>query len=150
MRYIKSCGFVVYKELNDKRLYLIIRTSNGEYGFPKGHVEENETERETAIRELKEETNIEVQIVDGFRCKIEYKFPNKEDVIKNKLFGPGENNIHFEEAIGDFIAVARNNKCIIYSNKSPMFKSHHAGLTHREMLIPVIVKEKQKVKVKGQ
>lgn len=43
MRYIKSCGFVVYKELNGKRLYLIIRTSNGEYGFPKGHVEENET-----------------------------------------------------------------------------------------------------------
>ena len=52
MRYIKSCGFVVYKEINDKRLYLIIRTSNGEYGFPKGHVEENETEHETAIREL--------------------------------------------------------------------------------------------------
>ena len=90
MIYIKSCGFVVYKELNDKRLYLIIRTSNGEYGFPKGHVEENETEHETAIRELKEETNIEVQIVDGFLCKIEYKFPNKEDVIKIAVYFIGK------------------------------------------------------------
>ena len=86
MHYEKSCGFVAYKEKDDVRLYLIIRASNGEYGFPKGHVELNETEYETAIRELKEETNVEVQIINGFRRQIEYKFPNKVDVMKQSVY----------------------------------------------------------------
>ena len=90
MKYIKSCGFVVYKELPDTRLYLVILNSSGEYGFPKGHVEGNETEYETAIRELKEETNLEVQIIDGFRRQIEYKFPNKADVMKKSVYFLGK------------------------------------------------------------
>jgi tRNA nucleotidyltransferase (CCA-adding enzyme) len=72
------------------RLYLIVRTTNGEYGFPKGHVEGNETEYETAIRELKEETNLEVQIIDGFRCQTEYKFPNRVDVMKRSVYFLGK------------------------------------------------------------
>ena len=86
----KSCGFVAYKEIENERLYLIVRTSNGEYGFPKGHVENNETEHETAIRELKEETNIEVQIIDGFRRQIEYEFPNRPDVMKISVYFLGK------------------------------------------------------------
>lgn len=90
MIYKKSCGFVAYKEIENERLYLIVRTSNGEYGFPKGHVENNETEHETAIRELKEETNIEVQIIDGFRRQIEYEFPNRPDVMKISVYFLGK------------------------------------------------------------
>ena len=86
----KSCGFVAYKEIENERLYLIVRTSNGEYGFPKGHVENNETEHETAIRELKEETNIEVQMIDGFRRQIEYEFPNRPDVMKISVYFLGK------------------------------------------------------------
>ena len=90
MTYIKSCGFVVYKELRDTRLYLVILNSSGEYGFPKGHMEGNETEHETAIRELKEETNLEVQIIEGFRYQIEYEFPNKVDVMKQSVYFLGK------------------------------------------------------------
>ena len=75
---------------------------------------------------------------------------SKQDVVDNKIFGIGKNNIYFEESIGDYIAISISNKAIIYDSKSPIFKSHHAGLTDIEMLIPVIVKEKEKVKVKGQ
>ena len=57
MEYIKSCGFVVFKRSHGEIHYLI-------------------------IRELKEETNIEVQIVNGFREQVEYKFPKRENVIK--------------------------------------------------------------------
>lgn len=88
--YEKSCGFVVYRVVQDKREYLIIRASNGEYGFPKGHIENNETEYETAIRELKEETNIEVQIVDGFREQIEYPLINKKNVMKQSVYFLGK------------------------------------------------------------
>lgn len=74
----------------------------------------------------------------------------KEEIIKNKIFGTGINNLHFDETIGDFIAIAVSNKSILYSEFNSNLKSLHAGLTDREMLIPVIIKEKQKVKVKGQ
>lgn len=90
MIYEKSCGFVVYKEVQGENYYLIIRNISGEYGFPKGHVENNETEHETAIRELKEETNVEVQIIDGFRCQVEYKFPNKINVMKRSVYFLGK------------------------------------------------------------
>ena len=90
MIYEKSCGFIVYRKILDKREYLIIRASNGEYGFPKGHVENNETEYETAIRELKEETNIEVQIVDGFREQIEYPLISKKNVMKQSVYFLGK------------------------------------------------------------
>ena len=90
MKYIKSCGFVVYKETLDSRLYLIVLTSSGEYGFPKGHVEGEETEYETATRELKEETNLEVQIIDGFRRQIEYEFPHKVNVMKRSVYFLGK------------------------------------------------------------
>ena len=90
MEYIKSCGFVVFKEIEGKIYYLIIRTCNEEYGFPKGHVENDETEYETAIRELKEETNIEVSIVNSFRQQVEYKFPNRENVMKQSVYFLGE------------------------------------------------------------
>lgn len=44
----------------------------GYYGFPKGHLEKNEIEEQTAIRETYEEVGINVEIIQGFREKIEY------------------------------------------------------------------------------
>lgn len=67
MEYIKSCGFVVFKEIEGEMHYLIIRAWNGECGFPKGHVENSESEYETATRELKEETNIEVRMISNVK-----------------------------------------------------------------------------------
>lgn len=64
----KSCGCVVIK---DKKV-LIINQIDGFWGFPKGHVEKNETEEQTAIREVKEETNIDVKIEKEKRYVIEY------------------------------------------------------------------------------
>lgn len=57
----KSCGCVV---IEDGRV-LLIQQRNGHWGFPKGHIEADETERNAAIRETKEETNIEVEIEEG-------------------------------------------------------------------------------------
>lgn len=101
MKYEKSCGFVVYKEVQGSNYYLIIRSKNGEYGFPKGHIENNETELETAIRELKEETNLEVELIDGFRWQIEYNLPNKQDIMKQSVYFLGKcitNNIVCQES----------------------------------------------------
>ena len=61
----KSSGAVVFKKVDNKYYFLIIQGSNeGSFGFPKGHIEHNEYESETAIREVKEETNIDIAIKD--------------------------------------------------------------------------------------
>ena len=84
MKKEKSCGIVVF----DNNKVLIIHHNNGHYGFPKGHVEENETEYETAIREVKEETNCDAKIIDGFRSVITYS--PRENVMKDVVFFVGE------------------------------------------------------------
>ena len=86
MKYIKSCGFVVCKQIENQNYYLVVRSLNGDVGFPKGHMEEKETEMQTALRELKEETNVEVKVIDGFRKQIEYKMPKVADTIKQCVY----------------------------------------------------------------
>lgn len=79
----KSCGAIVYRI--DKEIeFLIIQQQSGHYGFPKGHVENNETELETALREIKEETNLDVEIDTNFRVVSTYSpCPH---VIKDVVF----------------------------------------------------------------
>ena len=84
MDYEKSCGYVVYKLENNKILYLVLQSLNGEWGFPKGHVEKDESEIETANRELFEETNLIVEYIPGFRAVTEYimvQYNNKKKQV---------------------------------------------------------------------
>ena len=64
----KSCGCIIIE--NNK--VLLIQQTKGHWGFPKGHVEISETEIETAMREVKEETNLDVEINENKRYTIEY------------------------------------------------------------------------------
>ena len=52
----KSCGGIIYKQENEVYKFLRIKPILGHWGFSKCHVEDGETEVETAIREIKEET----------------------------------------------------------------------------------------------
>ena len=40
----KSCGAIIYKEENRELKFLLVHQHNGHFSFPKGHMEENETE----------------------------------------------------------------------------------------------------------
>lgn len=68
----KSCGAVVFTEEGGERKYLIIRMNLGHCGLPKGHTEKYEDEIATAIREVREETGVEITLVAGFRKAVEY------------------------------------------------------------------------------
>mgnify|MGYP002856821633 CR=1 FL=1 len=68
MKYEKSCGAIIF----DGDKILILQQAAGHWGFPKGHVEDGETEIETAIREIKEETNLDVEINDEYRYSETY------------------------------------------------------------------------------
>ena len=101
MRYIKSCGFVAYKQIENRNYYLIIKSLNGDVGFPKGHMETGESELETAIRELKEETGVEINVISGFIVQIEYPLPKIVDTTKQSVYFLGrcvQDNIVIQES----------------------------------------------------
>lgn len=62
----KSCGAIIYTKEHGDIQYIIIRSKEGIYGFPKGHTEGNESETETALREVAEETGLTVRLIPGF------------------------------------------------------------------------------------
>ena len=72
MNYEICCGAVVFN--NNK--VLIIKHKYGHISFPKGHVEGNETEEETAIREVKEETGIDIEITSNKKYYVQYETDN--------------------------------------------------------------------------
>ncbi|MFA6843392.1 MAG: NUDIX domain-containing protein [Bacilli bacterium] len=84
MKKEKSCGGIVYKYHQNELYILMIEMNPGHWSFPKGHVEGNETEIETAIREIKEETNIDVIIDTKFRMVTTYN-PTKE-ILKDVIY----------------------------------------------------------------
>ena len=72
MIYEKSCGAVIFTGVDGIRHYLIELMQKGHYSICKGHIEKNESEHQTAAREILEETGLSVQFIDGFRECIKY------------------------------------------------------------------------------
>ena len=81
--YENSCGAIVFNENTEK--ILLVKMHNGNWGFPKGHIENNETKEETAIREVQEETNVNIKIIPNFEREIKY-IPNEKTIKKVTIF----------------------------------------------------------------
>ena len=83
----KSCGAVVFTKIDDEIKYLLISNLQGDIGFPKGHVEANETEEETALREVYEETKLKINLLKGFRETHEVTIRGgAEDILKDIIY----------------------------------------------------------------
>jgi 8-oxo-dGTP pyrophosphatase MutT (NUDIX family) len=66
----KSCGALVFRK-NKEVEYLLLHYGAGNWDYVKGQVELNESEKDTVVRELEEETSItDARFVEGFREKI--------------------------------------------------------------------------------
>ncbi len=89
MQYEKSCGIICYHVNDNKIQVLLINHVFGKHwSFPKGHVEDGETEMETAIREVKEETGVTTQLLPDFREVTTYNpTPN---ITKDVVFFAGK------------------------------------------------------------
>ena len=106
----KSCGCIIIK---DKKVLLVYEKNRNFWGFPKGHMEDGETEIETALREVKEEVGLDVEIDKKRRYTLNYVIGNEIDKTtvlyiakaKNKKIIMQENEIEntkwcsFEEAL---------------------------------------------------
>jgi 8-oxo-dGTP pyrophosphatase MutT (NUDIX family) len=83
----KSCGAVIFKQ-NSERKYLLLHYEGGHWDFVKGHVEGDETETETVLRETREEVGItELSFIEGFRHRISYYYRRAgQTVFKEVIF----------------------------------------------------------------
>ncbi len=59
---IKKAGAIVLRDgINGREILLLYRDNQKDWSFPKGHVETGETEQEAMIREIKEETGLDIK-----------------------------------------------------------------------------------------
>lgn len=72
----KSCGCIIIK---DQKVLLVYEKNRNFWGFPKGHMEDGETEIETALREVKEEVGLDVEIDKKRRYTLNYVIGNEID-----------------------------------------------------------------------
>ena len=105
--YEKSCGTILYTVLGGERRYVLVKASERNCGFPKGHVDPFESDVETALRETWEETSIRARIVGDFVRERSY------DLKGNKT-----------KSVTYFLAR--------YENQSPKY---NPGYEHRELLL---------------
>ena len=86
MNWEKSCGAVVFTRRGGQILFLIVQERPGGYSFPKGHMEGNETEMETARREIFEETGLRPAFLDGFYQQDSYHLSEKPGTWKRVTY----------------------------------------------------------------
>ncbi len=76
--YESSCGAIVYRIINGETRFLLIKNKrSANWGFPKGHIERGENEKETAYREVLEEAGIRIRFLPDFRFRSEYSIQGR-------------------------------------------------------------------------
>ncbi|MEI6233980.1 MAG: NUDIX domain-containing protein [Planctomycetota bacterium] len=84
---ITAAGGIMYMLEDGVPKYLILRSSHhGEWGPPKGHTDEGESELETAMREIFEETGFRRStFIPGFREVLTYKVDKKKKRLNKEV-----------------------------------------------------------------
>lgn len=137
------------EKLHDTIVFVI--ADHGHMSVDLVHLEEDYPE---LYNMLERTTSIECRAV-SFKVKDTYKdefkktfnkylgndfnLLTKEQVLESHIFGEGNNdNIYFEDAIGDYIAIAsESSKAILTKGNSDMI-SMHGGNSNREIYVPLI------------
>lgn len=90
----RQCGFIFYINpipavgvilFNDKNEILLIRRKykpeQGRWSLPAGFMESDETAEQTAVREAKEETNLDVKLNDIFGVFSSFDYPQRQVLV---------------------------------------------------------------------
>lgn len=77
-----TAGGIVYRKPNGKDVeILLIQDAKDRWTIPKGHIEEGEAAKETAEREIKEETGLEKVKVLNWLGKINFRYRRQQSLV---------------------------------------------------------------------
>ena len=80
-----SAGAIVCRK-DPEIKYLLLHYDAGHWDFPKGHIEEGETEIETVQREVQEETSIEdIDVIKAFKQQIGYFYKRDGNLVDKSV-----------------------------------------------------------------
>jgi len=116
----KSVGAIVFCIVNEKIEFLLMKYRNGHWEFPRGKVEDSESEQDTMKREIEEETSIsKVRTVEGFRetMSFSYKAHGQELVDRKK-----DKNCMYIHKKAVFYLVEAINKDVVISHEHQKFQ----------------------------
>lgn len=123
LRKEKSCGCIIIK---DNKVLLVYEKGRNFWGFPKGHVENGENEIETALREVKEEIGLDVEINKQKRYVLNYII--RDEIDKTTvlyLAKPKSENISMQESEIEHVKWCDFDEALntlTYDNWKEMFK----------------------------
>ena len=86
MHYLFSAGLIVFCIKREMREYLLLHYPHGHWDFAKGKIEKGESKHQAALRELKEETNLDAEIFSGFQEQMSYFFRQDNELIKKTVY----------------------------------------------------------------
>ena len=133
MLHEKSCGAIVYRRFHGNiEILLIKHVNSGHWSFPKGHVEGDETELETARREIKEETGLDVILDQTFRETVTYS-PRRDTqkiVVYFLALARNYDFVRQEEEIADirWVDIVRANSLLTYENDKTIVTKARAAI----------------------
>ncbi len=126
-----SAGGVVVRLVDGRWHALLIRDPFGKWGLPKGHLEGEETAREAALREVEEETGLEIRQVGPRLGTIEWTFWTKRNRMVHKRCAfflmhseGGEPRPQKAEGISacSFVPLANADRRVSYGNTRPVVR----------------------------
>lgn len=132
----KSCGAVITRRKNNRMEILVIHQIQGHWCFPKGHVEGNDTEEETAQREVLEETGLRISLEDGFRTDTSYS--PKPGMMKKVIYflghpEAGVEKVQKEELLEEkWVSIAEAYAAITFENDKKILRDAVRFLRERD------------------
>lgn len=138
MQYEKSCGALVFRDdATDGKTYLLmIRHKHGGHrSFPKGHMERGETEYMTAVREVFEETAVQIRIDRDFRETVHYSpMPGVSKEVVYFMTKTAQVEIHPREgeiAEVEWIPVEEAERALSHESDKTVFRAAMKKLAER-------------------
>ena len=136
----RSAGAVTFYKGRGNIEFLLLHYGKGHWGFPKGHIEANETEMQAMLRELEEETGIkDAKIVPNFKESITYFFmENGKKIRKQVVFFLVESKtkdvkLSFEHTGYAWAPYEKAIETLTFKNARGILKKAHSFLKQRSL-----------------
>lgn len=82
----RSAGAVIVNATGAEPEYLLLHYTAGHWDFPKGNIEAGESEKEAAVREIREETGItDAEFIGGFRHTVSYRYSKGRRLVHKEV-----------------------------------------------------------------